>query len=89
MSSTTDQYDTVIATIEHALERGGVYVHCWGGIGRTGTVVGCVLADEGLDYDEIIERLAALRQGSRKATRQAPEVPVQHALINRRVERRR
>ena len=82
------QYDTVIATIEHALERGGVYVHCWGGIGRTGTVVGCVLADEGLDYDEIIERLAALRHGSRKADRHAPEAQVQHDVIKRRVEKR-
>src|SRR5690606_10607036 len=25
------------------------YVHCWGGIGRTGTVVGCWLREEGWD----------------------------------------
>jgi ADP-ribosylglycohydrolase len=78
-------YDTATATIEEALERGGVYLHCWGGVGRTGTVVGCVLADEGLSYDEIIERLATLRHGSRKENRRAPEMPVQHDVIKRRV----
>ena len=33
----------VLTLIEEALVRGAVYVHCWGGIGRTGTVVGCWL----------------------------------------------
>lgn len=82
-------YDAITAEIEHELERGGVYVHCWGGIGRTGTVVGCVLADEGLTYDEIVTRLEALRLGSRKENRQAPEMPTQHELIKRRVASRR
>ena len=81
------RYDEVAQTIEDGLARGAVYVHCWGGIGRTGTVIGCVLADEGLDYDAIIERLATLRAASRKADRRAPEMPVQHELIKRRVAR--
>jgi ADP-ribosyl-[dinitrogen reductase] hydrolase len=84
-----DAYDTVTATIESGLERGGVYVHCWGGIGRTGTVVGCVLADQGLGYDEIINRIATMRRGSRKEERRAPEMAVQHELISRRVASRR
>jgi len=82
-------YDRVTSAIEAALERGAVYLHCWGGVGRTGTVVGCVLADEGLGYDEIIARLATLRRGSRKQSRRAPEVQVQHDLIARRVASRR
>lgn len=81
------RYDEVAETIEQGLAGGAVYVHCWGGIGRTGTVIGCVLADEGFDYDGIIERLATLRAGSRKAGRRAPEMPVQHELIRRRVAR--
>jgi ADP-ribosyl-[dinitrogen reductase] hydrolase len=83
-----DEYDDVCASIEEGLRRGAVYVHCWGGIGRTGTVVGCVLADEGLAYDEVIDRLASLRASSRKGRRQAPEMQVQHDLIRRRVGRR-
>jgi len=41
-------YDDVCELIEEGLRRGAVYVHCWGGVGRTGTVIGCVLAEEGL-----------------------------------------
>jgi ADP-ribosylglycohydrolase/predicted protein tyrosine phosphatase len=82
------RYDDVAQIIEDGFRRGAVYVHCWGGIGRTGTVIGCVLADEGLGYDEIIDRLTTLRLGSRKAHRRAPEMPVQHDLIRRRVDRR-
>lgn len=34
----------ILNSIDLALLRGqGVYVHCWGGIGRTGTVIGCWL----------------------------------------------
>ncbi len=83
-----DAYDGVLSTIEQALERGRVYLHCWGGVGRTGTVVGCVLADDGLSYDEIVDRLATLRQGTHKQTRRAPEMRVQDELIKRRVASR-
>ena len=38
----------ILDTIDSALESGGtVYVHCWGGVGRTGTVVGCHSCAEG------------------------------------------
>jgi len=84
-----DRYDEVCRVIEDGRRRGVVYVHCWGGVGRTATVIGCVLADEGLSYDEIVDRLATLRKGSRKAHRRAPEMPVQHDLIRRRVAHRR
>lgn len=36
--------DTIDAAIKH---RRKVYIHCWGGIGRTGTVVGCHLVRHG------------------------------------------
>jgi hypothetical protein len=83
-----DRYDEVARIIEEGLTRGVVYVHCWGGVGRTGTVIGCVLADEGLNYDEVIERLTTLRAASRKANRTVPEIGMQHELIKRRVARR-
>lgn len=37
-----------------------VYVHCWGGVGRTGTVIGCHIAQRGLDGDAALQRLREL-----------------------------
>lgn len=41
MTGILDQIDTVMA------QGGCVYAHCWGGRGRTGTVMGCWLARHG------------------------------------------
>jgi ADP-ribosylglycohydrolase len=39
---------SILDTIDRELQAGvGVYVHCWGGIGRTGTVIGCWLKRHG------------------------------------------
>lgn len=35
----------------------GIVVHCVGGIGRTGTVLGCILKDLGFSADEVISYL--------------------------------
>lgn len=51
----------IIARIEDHLDaERTVYVHCWGGIGRTGLVVGCWLRSRGLAGDEALERLQEL-----------------------------
>jgi len=78
------RYDQIVATIDQHRDRGGVYVHCWGGVGRTGTVVGCVLAAAGHDHDAIEGRLVELRAGTRKAHRRCPENAAQLAVIRRR-----
>jgi protein-tyrosine phosphatase len=39
-----------------------VYLHCYGGIGRTGMVVGCFLVRHGMDGKAALQRLADLRQ---------------------------
>ena len=45
---TEPQMREILATIRTEIAAGGVvYVHCFGGLGRTGTVTGCYLADEG------------------------------------------
>jgi hypothetical protein len=42
-----------------------VYLHCWGGRGRTGTVVGVYLVRRGLaTTDSFVDVIAALRSGS-------------------------
>ncbi|TDA68752.1 MAG: hypothetical protein D9V47_07980 [Clostridia bacterium] len=35
----------------------GVVIHCWGGRGRTGTVLGCVLRELGYEVDTVIAYL--------------------------------
>ena len=41
-----------------------VYVHCWGGVGRTGTVVGCWLIRHGYaTADDVLEVISDLRSG--------------------------
>ena len=53
----------ILDEVDGALADGGsVYVHCWGGIGRTGTVVGCWLVRHGLDDGDAVARIAELRR---------------------------
>lgn len=37
-----------------------VYLHCWGGVGRTGTAIGCWLVRQGHDPDAALEQVARL-----------------------------
>jgi protein tyrosine phosphatase (PTP) superfamily phosphohydrolase (DUF442 family) len=84
-----DRATAITDAIEHALTEGPVYVHCWGGVGRTGTIVGCRLADQGLGYEEVLDRLAQLRAGTKKSHRPCPEVAAQREQVRRRVAGRR
>jgi protein-tyrosine phosphatase len=59
-----------------------VYVHCYGGIGRTGTVVGCWLVEGGLASDEALLRIIELRQAVPDRTCPSPETKAQrHAVF--------
>jgi hypothetical protein len=54
---------TILGTLEHAVNaHRPVYIHCWGGHGRTGTVVGCWLVKQGLTGEQALERIRELRQ---------------------------
>jgi protein-tyrosine phosphatase len=45
---TSEQMASILQTIRQEMDVCGVvYVHCMGGIGRTGTVIGCYLAENG------------------------------------------
>jgi ADP-ribosylglycohydrolase/protein-tyrosine phosphatase len=82
-----DGYDAILDLVHEEQARGAVYVHCWGGRGRTGTVVGCFLARQGLDYEAVIARMAQLREGSSKAGHPVPEADAQHEVLRRRAMR--
>jgi Dual specificity phosphatase, catalytic domain len=68
----------ILDTIDTALAEGQrVYVHCAGGIGRTGTVVGCYLVRHGMPGEAALEEIMRLRQvmpnGSGLSPRREPQ----------------
>ena len=71
----------ILDDVDAALTDGDtVYVHCWGGVGRTGTVIGCWLVRHDLDAGDPVARIAELRAGIAGA-RPSPETPGQTALV--------
>ena len=71
----------ILDDIDVVREDGGtVYVHCWGGVGRTGTVIGCWLVRHNLDGGDPIVRLEELRRDIPGA-RPSPETAGQVALV--------
>jgi len=72
---TREHMGDVLDHIKSEIDAGRpVYVHCLGGIGRTGTVVGCwMVAREGRTADEAIARIATLRHDTPDGRRRSPE----------------
>ncbi len=59
-----------------------LYVHCLGGVGRTGTVVGCYLARHGYASGrKVIELIRQLRQNTATRDRSSPESNPQIDLV--------
>lgn len=51
----------ILDTIDDALNNGhNIYIHCWGGVGRTGMVVGCYLVRHGNTNEEAIAQVNKL-----------------------------
>ncbi len=79
-----DEMTAILDAIDAALDGGKtVYVHCWGGVGRTGTVVGCWLVRHGRTGDEALGQIAEWWQGVEKVHRkpESPETPQQFRYV--------
>lgn len=64
----------ILDAIDTAVGAGEVaYIHCWGGVGRTGTVVGCLLREAGATPDTVLADLQELRAHTTRASRPSPE----------------
>jgi hypothetical protein len=56
---TPELMSTILDTIDENLRAGHrIYLHCWGGIGRTGTTVGCYLVRKGKTAEGALDQLA-------------------------------
>lgn len=58
-----------------------VLVHCWGGVGRTGTVVGCALRETGCPKELVLDVLAEMRSDTARAKRRSPETAAQRDMV--------
>ena len=73
MVVTLDAIDRVLAA------EGVIYLHCWGGRGRTGTVLGCWLARHG--ERDALGKLADLTAGKREHFPRVPETGPQQQFV--------
>lgn len=72
----------ILDLIDELLARGeNVYVHCFGGIGRTGTVVGCHLVRNGMMGEQALAQIARWRAGTPDGHRASPETERQRRLV--------
>jgi hypothetical protein len=72
-------------------EGGAVFLHCWGGVGRTGLVVGCWLQEHGRTPDaalgELSRKWSTVAKSSRKPA--SPEISEQVDWVKTWPQRRR
>jgi atypical dual specificity phosphatase len=73
----------VLSRLKINVDRGTPsYVHCWAGIGRTGTVIGCWLVEHSaMDGKAALKRIAELRRGTPDGNMRSPEADEQSALV--------
>ena len=79
MRSTLNAIDAALA------EGSNLYLHCRAGIGRTGTVVGCLLVEQGFQAEQALDLIRSKRQVVAKlgAAPHSPETRAQREFIER------
>jgi len=77
-----EQMQIILDHLDQAYRQGRkTYLHCQGGIGRTGTVVGCYLVRQGLSGQQALDQLAEWWHGVPKSAHY-PHSPETHEQEN-------
>jgi hypothetical protein len=73
----------ILKTIQAEISHGGtVYVHCWGGKGRTGTVVGCYLQAHGTETaGSVLQTLKKLTAHASESFWPTPQTQEQSSFV--------
>src|ERR1700738_4046094 len=90
--SDLDHLAEILFAIDGRIREGGaVYLHCWGGVGRTGLVVACWLQEHGRTPDDSLAELSAKWSTIEKSCRkpESPETPTQVSWVKTWPQRRR
>lgn len=78
----TDVMASIQAAIQSELAAGRpVYFHCWGGIGRTGTVAACWLVEQGHSCDAALDMLKTLRAATSDRHTESPQTEAQRTFV--------
>jgi protein-tyrosine phosphatase len=79
---TVAQMRQILNVLDAALAAGHrVYVHCYAGVGRTGTVVGCFLVRHGWSGHAALDQIVELRRGLDPKAPPSPITGEQRALV--------
>src|ERR1700731_2606278 len=90
--SDSDHLSGILFAIDRRITGGGaVYLHCWGGVGRTGLVVACWLQEQGRAPDDALAELSAKWSTVEKIYRkpESPETQAQVGWIKSWAQRRK
>lgn len=87
--SVPESYQDVYDLMEHidsiiSNDDNKVYIHCWGGVGRTGTIVACLYEYYGEGYEDAVNHLRqSFKDCPKSHWRHTPETEEQLGFIRR------
>jgi protein-tyrosine phosphatase len=72
----------ILDMMEIALSGGkNIYLHCYGGLGRTGLTVGCFLGSHGYSGEQALLRILELRSSIPGESKNSPETERQRRMV--------